>query len=324
MSGLDFTLVPLEDGNVAALLARVPTAAGVAQILGPEEKSLLIARPANLRRWVATQLGAGPPPKKGVRPPTNLTPITTAVAYAVTSSPFAQRLAFERLMGRYVPLAKRRDLKPPVYVHLDPVARFPRLTVRPSSAEREHLYGPFRNRAAATAAIDVLQELFPLRPCDFAFEPAVDLALGLGCVFAQVKTCAAPCLSRVSEDDYRALASRAADVLRAPAETRPEALAARVPPWAGAAAGARGLVAEKGREGLELYPVVEGAVVEEHSVTTPAEGLEAALRGLDWSRPAEARDDTPWLLPWLHGKRTGRYLAVPEDEPAEKTASRLF
>ena len=323
MPGLAFTAVPLEDGNVAALLAQVPTAAGVAQILGPEEKSLLIARPANLRRWIAAQLGAGPPPQKGVRPPTNLTPITTAVAYAVTPSPFAQRLAFERLMGRYVPLAKRRDLKPPVYVHLDPAARFPRLTVRPSSAGGQYLYGPFRNRAAALAAIDVLQELFPLRPCDFAFEPAADLAVGLGCVFAQVGTCAAPCLSRVSEDDYRALAARAADLLCAPAETRPEALAARVPPWAGAVAGARALVIEKGREGLELYPVLEGAVVEEHLVVTPAEGLEAALQGLDWSRP-DGRDDMPWLLPWLHGKRTGRYLPVPAGEPAAKTASRLL
>jgi hypothetical protein len=147
--------------------------------------------------------------------------------------------------------------------------------------------------------------------------------VGLGCVFAQVGTCAAPCLSRVSEDDYRALAARAAEVLREPAETRPAALAARVPPWAGAVAGARALVAERGREGLELYPVVEGAVVEEHMVVTPAEGLASALEALDWSRPADGRDDTPWLLPWLHGKRTGTWLAVPEGEAAEKTASRL-
>jgi hypothetical protein len=323
VSGLPLTAVPLEDGNVAALLARIPTAAGVAQILGPEEKSLLIARPANLRRWVAAQLGAGPPPKKGVRPPTNLTPITGAVAFAVTTSPFAQRLGFERLMARYVPLSKRRDLKPPVYLHLDPGARFPRLTVRPSGPDREHLYGPFRSRAAATAAITALQEMFPLRPCDFAFEPAADLALGLGCVFAQVGTCSAPCLVRVSEDDYRALAARAADVLRQPAEARPDAVSAHVPPWAGAVAGARAIVAERSREGLELYPVVEGAVVEERMRVAAPESLEPALQGLEWSRPADGRDDTPWLLPWLHGKRTGLYVPVAEGDSAEKTAARL-
>src|SRR5205814_5969118 len=100
-------------------------------------------------------LGAGKPPKKGMRPPTNLAPITSAVAYVAASSPFAQRLAFERLMARYVPLSKRRDLKPPVYLHLDPGDRFPRLTVKPSSAlaaSREPLFGPFRSRQAPPAA----------------------------------------------------------------------------------------------------------------------------------------------------------------------------
>jgi DNA polymerase-3 subunit epsilon len=193
------TFVPLQAGDTAALIATLPAVAGVAQFLGPEGQSLLIGRPSNLRRWAATQLGAGKPPKKGMRPPTNLAPITSGVGYVVTSSPFAQRLAYERLMGRYVPLAKRRDLKPPVYLHLDPAARFPRLTVRPSAADRANLFGPFRSRQAAQAAIEALHQQFPLRPCDYTFEPAVDLALGLGCVFAQIGTCAAPCLVRTSE-----------------------------------------------------------------------------------------------------------------------------
>jgi hypothetical protein len=322
VSGPRLTAAVLENGDVAALLARIPTAAGVAQFLGPGGKSLLIGRPANLRRWTATQLGAGPPRKKGARPPTDLTPITTAVAYAATSSPFAQRLAFERIMGRYVPLSRRRDLRPPVYLHLDPAARFPRLTVRPLGADREHLYGPFRNRQAALAAIDALHELFPLRPCDFVFEPSPELVLGLGCVFAQVRTCSAPCLGRVSEDDYRALAARAAAVLGV-SGGRPAELASRVPPWVGQVASARGLIAERGQDGTELYPVVDGAVVEEHMVTTTAEGLEAAVKDLAWSPPTGPRDDTPWLLPWLHGKRTGTYVDVPAHEPAEQTAARL-
>jgi hypothetical protein len=323
VAGPHLTAVPLENGDVAALLSRIPTAAGVAQVLGPDGKSLLIGRPANLRRWAATQLGGGPPPrKKGARPPTNLTSITRAVAYAATTSPFAQRLAFERVMGRYVPLSRRRDLRPPVYLHLDPAARFPRLTARPSAADREHLYGPFRNRQAALAAIDALHELFPLRPCDFVFEPSPELAVGLGCVFAQVRTCAAPCLARMSEDDYRALAARAAAALGAPG-ARPAELSARLPPWVGAVAGARGLIADRGREGIELYPVVEGAVLEEHMVTTTAEGLESAVADLAWAPPADPRDDTPWVLPWLHGKRTGTYVVVPPGEPAAQTAARL-
>jgi hypothetical protein len=315
------TIVPLEGGDVSALLERLPAAAGVAQVLGPDDKSLLIARPAHIRRWAGHQLGKGKPAKKGGRPPTNLAPITTAVAYVATTSPFAQRLAYERVMARHVPMEKRRDLKPPVYLHLDPGARFPRLTVRPAAADRDHLFGPFRSRQAAQDAISALHKVYALRPCDFAFEPAPDLALGLGCVFAQVRTCAAPCLVRVSEDDYRALAARAGEALAA--AERPPELAKAIPPWVERVAGARGLVLESGRDGLELYPVLEGAVVEEAmAVTSPGE-VEQAVGTLRWPPPPTPRDDTVWLSAWLHGKRTGRYLRVTATEAAADIAARL-
>jgi hypothetical protein len=322
VDGPRLTVVPLFGGDVKGLLERLPAVPGVAQFLGPDGQSLLIGRPSNVRRWAATQLGAGPPPKKGVRPPTNLTPITSGVGYMRTTSPFAQRLAFERVMARHVPIAQRRDLKPPVYLHLDPSARFPRVTARPIAADREHLFGPFRSRAAALAAIDALQGLFPLRPCDYAFEPARDLALGLGCVFAQVGSCAAPCLQRVSEDDYRALAVRAAEALGG-SEPRPTALAASVPPWVGTVATARGLVADRDGKTIELYPLLAGAVVEEGMATGDADALAEVVAAVGWEAGHEARDDAPWLLPWLHGKRTGRYLAVPMGEPPAETAARL-
>ena len=108
----------------------------------------------------------------------------------------------------HVAPSARRDLKPAAWLHLDPGARFPRLTVRPMAGDPAGLFGPFRNRPAAARAVAALHKLFPLRPCDFVFEPAPDLSLGLGCVYAQVRTCAAPCLSRVSEDGYRGLAGR--------------------------------------------------------------------------------------------------------------------
>ncbi|HUG52622.1 MAG TPA: hypothetical protein VMR21_03440 [Vicinamibacteria bacterium] len=322
MAGPELTVVALQDGDVAALLALLPTAAGVAQVQGPEGQSLLIGRPANLRRWAATHLGAGPPPrKKGMRPPTNLAPVTTAVAYAAATSAFAQRLAFERVMARHVPLSRRRDLKPPVYVHLDPSARFPRLTVRSAGREPGHLFGPFRSRQAAQAAIETVHRRFPLRPCDYTFEPSPDLALGLGCLFAQVGSCAAPCLVRTTEEDYRALAGRAVEALSG-AAARPPEWRERMPEWVRKVADARAVVVERGRRGVELYPVVAAAVVEEEMVLAREDGLQEGLGSLRWSAPPEPRDDLPWLLPWLHGKRSGLFLPLAEGEALSEVAER--
>ena len=90
-----------------------------------------------------------------------------------------------------MPASARRDLKPPAFLHLDPAERFPRVT-RARERASGALYGPFRDRRAAEKARDALQRLFPLRPCDYGFEPDPALPLGLACLYAQVRSCAAP------------------------------------------------------------------------------------------------------------------------------------
>jgi hypothetical protein len=89
--------------------------------------------------------------------------------------------------------------------------------VRPAEAGLLAAYGPFRDRGAAEKARAGLHKLIPLRPCDYTFEPDPTLPLGLGCLYAQVRSCAAPCLSRVTEEAYRGLARDAAALLADPA-----------------------------------------------------------------------------------------------------------
>lgn len=322
MAALPPAVVSLQP-ELAAALAALPPRPGVGEILGPDGKNLVIGRAANLRRWAGSHLGQGPPAPKGRRPRTDLRPVATAVRWTETTSAFHQRLVYERLMAEYVKPEARRDLKPPAYIHFDPGERFPRLTVRGSDAHPRNLYGPFRDRKAAARAVDALHRLFPLRPCDYVFEPAPDLALGLGCVYAQVRTCAAPCLVRVSEDQYRALALQAAAFLSEP-EGRPAEARPWAPPWVAAVSGSRGLVVERAREATELYPVREGAVMEEASVRVETGRLAEAVESLRWPGPDPPRDDRRWLSAWLHAsKRTGQYLVVAEAEEAGRLALRV-
>jgi len=305
---LPLTVVALGEDLDRALSA-LPAAAGVGQILGPEGRNLLIGRASNLRRWAASHLGAGRTPA-GRRPRTNLRPVATAVAHAVTASAFGQRLVYERLMAGHVPRSARRDLKPPAFLHLDPNERFPRVTVRGLERGPAGSFGPFPGRKAAERARDALHKLFPLRPCDYAFEPSPDLPLGLGCLYAQVRTCAAPCLSRVSEEAYRALATRAGSLLGG-AAGREEA--DWLPPWVAAVAGSRGLVVARGRTGLELYPVSEGSVLESACVVGPEADLAASVARLSWETTDVTSDDWAWLCAWLHDPRgSGTYVVVSE------------
>jgi len=251
------------------------------------------------------------------------------VAFAEATSSFHQRLLFERLVERYVPRAKRRDLKPPGWLRLDVTERFPRILV--AGAEEAHgpVFGPFRDRRAAAKVLPVLHKLWPLRPCDYVFEPDPELPLGLGCLYAQVRSCAAPCLARVSEDAYRGLAREVGEVL-AGRSPRPDELRPVLPPFV-SEAGARGLVVVSNREGLELYPVAAGAVLEEGARSLPlavlgpeTQALEGALADLRFEPPPAGRDDRPWLLAWIGAqKRGGGYLLLREGEPTAALAGRV-
>jgi hypothetical protein len=316
-----FTTTSLEGEALAAALTKVPVSAGVGQILGPDARNLVIGRAANLRRWAATHLGAGRKPRAGERPPIDLRPVATAVAYAVTTTSFLQRLTFERLMARYVSPAARRDLKAAAYLHLDPNQRFPRLEVWPGAQGGAGVFGPFRGAKEAGRAREALHKIFPLRPCDYVFEPDPSLALGQGCLFAQIRTCSAPCLMRITGDAYRALARETARFLAQP-EARRDASQDCLPPRVAAADG-RGLVVEQGPNGIEIYPVRAGAVLEEESrMATASEDVETALESMLWAPPDPPRDDWPWLLAWLGARRcSGHYLAVgASSEPAEVAA----
>lgn len=307
-------LVPLSS-DVAGAVARVPARPGVGQILGPDGQSLLLATASNLRQWAAAHLGLGKPAAPGRRPKTNLAGVATAIGWVKADGPFRQRLLYERLVAPLVPLAARRDLKPPVFLHLDPARRFPRVTVRGAEESLASLFGPFRDRRAAEKAKDALLRLFPLRPCDFEFEPDPALPLGLGCLYAQVRSCAAPCLRRVGEEEYRALAARAAAWLDRPSARGegPPAVPAIV-----ASAGARGLVVDAGRREIGLYPVARGRVIEAAAVSAPPADVEAAVARLDWTG-ADDGDDWPWLAAWLRSPK-GRASYVVADDTAGREA----
>ncbi len=273
----------------------------MAQLVSADGRSLLIGRPANIRRWAATHLGARA--RKGARPPTNLSWVAAAVRYVGAVTPFQQRLRYERLMAAQVPASTRRELKPPAFLHLDPGQRFPRLSVRASASGRGRLFGPFPRRKDAEEARLALDRRFRLRPCEYVFEPDPQLALGLGCLYAQTRSCAAPCLARVTEEGYRALAAEAAAFLAGP-DRRPGLL----PGWVGQVDDNRALVAEPHGDGVAIYPVRRWCVVEEHALLARPGAIEEAVSALCWPDAPAARDDLPWLVAWLRSPGTGAYL----------------
>jgi hypothetical protein len=312
---VDFTHVLVGDD-----LRGLPKAPGVVEFLGPGEKSLLVGRPRNIQRFALSHLGQGPKGKPGQRPPLDLRPVARSLRYRTTLSLFEQRLVYERVMGPLVPRKARRDLKDPFYLHLDPAERFPRIAIRQGPPRGPSCYGPFRSRAQAEDALRDLHRRFPLRPCDYTFEPDPALPLGLSCLFAQTRTCAAPCLCRVTEDAYRTLAREAAGVLGDPAL---RSGLASIPPFVRAFGEGVGLVVIEAGGRLALFPVRGPSVLVSEPVWVDRPDLLEARLGFE--PPPEPPDDAPWLTEWLYArKREGMFVVAPTPGALlEEASSRL-
>lgn len=98
-----------------------------------------------------------------------------------------------------------RDDKQYILFRLDKNSAYPRLTLtRKVTRDGALFFGPFTSAAAAREAWKAIHSVFPLRRCkDGAFKNRVR-----PCLYHQIGLCLAPCVDKVSPEDYGRLVNR--------------------------------------------------------------------------------------------------------------------
>ncbi|MCU0948371.1 MAG: excinuclease ABC subunit UvrC, partial [Porphyrobacter sp.] len=103
-----------------------------------------------------------------------------------------------------------RDDKSFPFILLRADHAFPRIHKhRGARRAKGNYYGPFASAGSVNTTLNALQKLFLLRSCTDSFYDRRDRP----CLLYQIKRCSAPCVGRISQDDYGALVAQAKDFL---------------------------------------------------------------------------------------------------------------
>jgi len=199
---------------------------------------------------------------------------TAAVEIVVTHTE-AEALLLEcnmikRLMPRYNVLL--RDDKSFPFIHLTAGHAFPQLAKYRGARNKDGSYfGPFASAGAVNRTLVTLQKAFLLRSCS----DSVFTTRTRPCLLYQIKRCSAPCVGRISREDYAALIDQARVFLSGRSDDVQQRLAAEMQAAAGvldfeAAAlirdRIRALSLVQGHQDIHVPGVVDADVIAAHQV----------------------------------------------------------
>src|SRR5204862_2617013 len=190
-------------GGVAVLraaLRNVPGGPGVYRMLDRRGDAVYVGKARNLKSRIQNYTHPA-----GLSNRLRRMVAETAVLEIVVTGTEAEALLLEcnlikRLMPRYNVLL--RDDKSFPFIHLTANHDFPQLTkFRVVRDEAGAYFGPFASAGAVNRTLIALQKAFLLRSCS----DSVFANRTRPCLLFQIKRCSAPCLGRISREDYAGL-----------------------------------------------------------------------------------------------------------------------
>mgnify|MGYP001200642822 CR=1 FL=1 len=204
-------LLNLENGIKIIKEARKTTAhsPGVYRMINSNEDVLYVGKAKSLTKRLGSYTNTKSLPYRLCR----MVASTVKVEVIITESEVEALLLESSLIKTLKPKYNivLRDDKSFPYILITSNHKYPRIMkFRGSRSKNGKYFGPFASASAVSQTLNTLHRAFPLRSCsDSIFKNR-----NRPCLEYQIKRCSAPCVGRISSEDYEKLVKEAADFLR--------------------------------------------------------------------------------------------------------------
>ncbi|MBQ4850947.1 excinuclease ABC subunit UvrC [Pseudoalteromonas sp. MMG012] len=180
-----------------AFLKTLSTEPGVYRMYDNEHQVIYVGKAKNLKKRVSSYFRANIPDTKTRVLVGNICNIEITLTNTETEALLLENNLIKKYQPRYNILL--RDDKSYPYIFLSGHVH-PRLAFhRGSRKYKGEYFGPFPSSAAVSESLRLMQKIFPVRQCEDAYYRARSRP----CLQHQLKRCSAPCVGKVSDDEYR-------------------------------------------------------------------------------------------------------------------------
>jgi excinuclease ABC subunit C len=186
-----------------------PEAPGVYRMISDSEEVLYVGKAKNIKKRIVAYTKFDQLPVRLQRMVAEVDRMEFIIVENEAKALLMENELIKRFSPRFNILLK--DDKTFPHLMIDTTADFPAL--RKSRGKRDHggfrYFGPFVSAQSVNDVMDVIQKAFRLRSCrDTAFANRER-----PCLLYQIKRCSAPCVGKISKEDYRAAVREVLDFL---------------------------------------------------------------------------------------------------------------
>ena len=188
----------MNDFDPSAQIGEMTSRPGVYRMSDGDGKIIYIGKAKNLKKRVSSYFSGSPKTKKTMRMMSLVKSLEVTVTNTETEALLLESNLIKKHQPRYNVLL--RDDKSFPYIHVSTDQEFPRVKFfRGARSKKGDFFGPFPSGLAVRETLDQLQKLFRLRKCkdsEFANRSRP-------CLQYQIKRCSAPCVGKISAQDYQ-------------------------------------------------------------------------------------------------------------------------